>query len=88
MPNGAKFRGPAGLKIALKETRLDDLGTQVIRKMLTYGLSRQLEYYDEAVVREIAAKLKPAGYPMGDMVREIALSYPFTTKRQPEAKKP
>ncbi len=61
LPNGAKFRGPAGLKIALKETRLDDLGTQIIRKMLAYGLGRQLEYYDETAVREIAAKLKPAG---------------------------
>jgi hypothetical protein len=83
LPNGAKFRGPAGLKIALKETRLDDLGTQVIRKMLAYGLGRQLEYYDESVAREIAAKLKPAGYPLGEMVREIASSYPFTTKRLP-----
>jgi hypothetical protein len=91
LPNGAKFRGPAGLKIALKETRLDELGTQVIRKMLAYGLGRQLEYYDEVVVREIAAKLKPAGYPLGEMVREIASSYSFTTKRLPgksESNKP
>ena len=38
---------------------------------------------DESVAREIAAKLKPAGYPLGEMVREIASSYPFTTKRLP-----
>ena len=88
LPNGAKFRGPSGLKIALKKTRIDALGSQVIRKMLAYGLGRQLEYYDEAVVREIAAKLKPAGYPMGDMVKEIANSYPFTTKRLPAPRKP
>lgn len=88
LPNGAKFRGPSGLKIALKKTRIDALGSQVIRKMLAYGLGRQLEYYDEAVVREIAAKLKPAGYPMGDMVKEIANCYPFTTKRLPVPRKP
>ena len=83
LPNGASFRGPAGLKIALREWRLDDLGTQVIRKMLAYGLGRQLEYYDEATVREISARLKPAGYPMGDMLREVVRSYPFTTRRLP-----
>lgn len=83
LPNGAKFRGPEGLKIALREWRLDDLGTQVIRKMLAYALGRQLEYYDEATVRAIAATLKPAGYPMGAMLREIAGSYPFATRRLP-----
>jgi len=83
LPNGARFRGPQGLKKALIDTRLDDLGKQLIRKMLSYALGRQLEYYDEAVVREIAQKLKGSGYPLKDMVIEIGLSYPFTIKRVP-----
>ena len=83
LPNGATFRGPAGLKLALIDNRLDDLGSQVIRKMLAYALGRQLEYYDEAVVREIAARLKPKGYPLRDLVMEVANSYPFTTRRLP-----
>lgn len=83
LPNGARFRGPEGLKIALREWRLDDLGMQVIRKMMAYGLGRQLEYYDEGAVREIAARLKPSGYPMGDMVREVAESRPFLMRRLP-----
>ena len=83
LPNGARFRGPQGLKMALIDNRLDDLGKQLIRKMLSYALGRQLEYYDEAVVRDIASKLKGAGYPVKDMVLEIAQSYPFTKKRLP-----
>lgn len=83
LPNGATFQGPAGLKLALIDNRLDDLGSQVIRKMLAYALGRQLEYYDEAVVLEIAAKLKPEGYPLRDIVLEITNSYPFTTRRLP-----
>ena len=83
LPNGARFRGPEGLKIALREWRLDDLGTQVIRKMLAYALGRQLEYYDEATVRRIAAALKPTGYPMGEMLKEITGSIPFTMRRLP-----
>ena len=83
LPNGARFRGPEGLKIALREWRLDDLGTQVIRKMLAYALGRQLEYYDEATVRRIAAALKPTGYLMGEMLKEITGSIPFTMRRLP-----
>ena len=87
LPNGARFRGPEGLKIALREWRLDDLGTQVIRKMLAYALGRQLEYYDEGTVRRIAATLKPSGYPMGDMIKEVAESRPFLMRRLPVNKK-
>ena len=65
------------------DNRIDDLGKQLIRKMLSYALGRQLEYYDEAVVRDIADKIKGAGYPMKDMVLEIGLSYPFTMKKIP-----
>ena len=83
LPNGARFRGPQGLKMALIDNRLDDLGKQLIRKMLSYALGRQLEYYDEAVVRDIASKLKGAGYPIQDMVLEVGLSYPFTKKKLP-----
>lgn len=81
LPSGAKFRGPAGLKLALIDERLDDLGAQVIRKMLAYALGRQLEFYDEATVREIAEKLKPTGYRFGDLVLAITASDPFIMKR-------
>lgn len=83
LPSGAKFRGPAGLKLALIDERLDDLGSQAIRKMLAYALGRQLEFYDEATVNEIAARLKPTGYRFGDLVLAITESYPFTMKRLP-----
>ena len=81
LPDGATFSGPSGLKKALIDTRLDNLGRQVIRKMLSYALGRQLEYYDEAVVREIAAELKVSGYPMQELVLAIADSYPMLYKR-------
>jgi hypothetical protein len=83
LPSGAKFRGPTGLKLALIDERIDDLGSQAIRKMLAYALGRQLEFYDEATVKEIAAELKPTGYRFGDLVLAITESYPFTTKRLP-----
>jgi hypothetical protein len=71
--------------LALIDERLDDLGSQAIRKMLAYALGRQLEFYDEATVKEIAARLKPTGYRFGDLVLAITESYPFTMKRLPPA---
>ncbi len=85
LPSGAQFRGAAGLKLALIDERIHDLGSQTIRMMLAYALGRQLEYYDEATVNEIAAKLGPTGYRLGDLVFAVTESYPFTTKRQPPA---
>lgn len=87
LPNGATFQGLPGLKLALVDNSLDDLGKQVIRKMLAYALGRQLEYYDEGTVIELAGKLKPGGYKLRDLVQEIATSYPFTTKRLPNHSK-
>ncbi|MDG2125741.1 MAG: DUF1592 domain-containing protein, partial [Verrucomicrobiales bacterium] len=85
LPDGAQFRGPEGLKLALIDTRIDDLGSQVIRKVLAYALGRQLEFYDEATVRGIAAKLRPGGYRIGDVVTAVTDCYPFTKKRLPTA---
>lgn len=88
LPNGASFRGLAGLKLALIDNSLDDLGKQVIRKMLAYGLGRQLEYYDEGTVIELAHRLKPEGYLLGDTVKAISTSLPFTHRRIPVSNNP
>ncbi|MGB0326252.1 MAG: DUF1592 domain-containing protein [Akkermansiaceae bacterium] len=84
LPNGATFRGPAGLKLALVDTRLDNFARQIIRKMLAYALSRQLEYYDEAVVIDIANRLKPKGYPLREILIAVTESDPFLKKRLPK----
>ena len=62
LPDGTAFSGPAGLKRALLETRHDDLVRQVVSKMLSYALGRQLEYYDEPAVRTIIAALEADDY--------------------------
>jgi hypothetical protein len=61
--------------------KLDDLARQVIRKMLSYGLGRQLEYYDEPAVRKILAAFKKDGYRMQTLVREVVKSYPFQFRK-------
>ncbi len=81
LPDGTEFSGPAGLKKVLVEKRLDDLGRQVARKMLSYALGRPLEYTDEPAVRKILAAFKADGWRMRTLVREVALSYPFRFRK-------
>jgi hypothetical protein len=51
--------------------------------MLSYGLGRQLEYYDEPAVRKILVTFKKDGYRMQTLVREVVTSYPFQFRKNP-----
>ncbi|MEM9701309.1 MAG: DUF1592 domain-containing protein, partial [Planctomycetota bacterium] len=77
LPDGTAVNGLAGLKEALVKTRLDPLVIQLTRKMLSYALGRQLDYRDEATVREIAATVRSDGRRLRTLVREIVLSDAF-----------
>ena len=83
LPNGTTFTGPAGLKRALLDHRHDDLVRQVVSKMLSYALGRQLEYYDEPAVRKILAALEADEYRFQTLLRSVVLSYPFQYKKNP-----
>jgi len=83
LPDGRTFEGASGLKKVLIETRLDDLTTQLTRKMLTYALGRQLEYYDEATVQNIVQRMKNSDYRLRNLVQQIVLSEPFQFKQHP-----
>jgi len=83
LPEGVEIDGPGALKEALIEHRLDDFATQMTRKMLSYALGRQLEYYDEAAVRKIVKALKADGYRTRTLMYGIVESFPFQyTRRQ------
>lgn len=83
LPEGAEFSGPAGLKQALLANRRGDLVRQVVSKMLSYALGRQLEYYDEPAVRTIIAALEADDYRFQTLLRGIVTSYPFRYKKNP-----
>ena len=61
------------------DEKLDDLARQVTRKMLSYALGRQLEYYDEPTVRKILLAFKKDGHRMQTAARserELPVSLP------------
>ena len=54
--------------------------TNMTRKMLSYATGRGLEYYDEAVLTKIVAKLEKSGYSAQTLVHEIVNSRPFLNR--------
>ncbi|HIK92683.1 MAG TPA: DUF1592 domain-containing protein, partial [Planctomycetes bacterium] len=74
LPGGKTFRGLTGLSQTLLHERLDELTTQLTRKMLSYALGRQLEYYDEATVRDLVQQLQADGRRLQTVVHAIVQS--------------
>lgn len=84
LPDGTKFTGTTGLKEIILERRFDDLTRQITRKMLSYALGRQLEYYDELAVRGIVDELERDEFKVQTLIQSIVTSYPFQYKKNPE----
>jgi len=76
-PDGTQFVGLRGLQDVIVDHRMDDLVTQLTRKMLSYALGRQLEYYDESTVREIVTQTKQDGRKIQTMIKAIVASDTF-----------
>ncbi|MEO2025972.1 MAG: DUF1585 domain-containing protein, partial [Fuerstiella sp.] len=72
-----------GLSQTLLHERLDELTTQLTRKMLSYALGRQLEYYDEATVRDLVQQLQADGRRLQTVVHAIVQSDTFQMKQLP-----
>lgn len=82
LPDGTSFKGLRELSNALVKTRLDDLSYQITRKMLSYALGRQLEYYDEATVRDLVNELETNDRRLQSLIHEIVQSETFQKRQQ------
>ncbi|MCP4510538.1 MAG: DUF1585 domain-containing protein, partial [Fuerstiella sp.] len=83
LPQGKSFRGLTGLSQTLLSERLDDLTIQLTRKILSYALGRQLEYYDEATVRDLVQQLQQGDRRLRAVVHAIVQSDAFQMKQMP-----
>lgn len=82
-PGGQPFQGLRGLASTLVSERIDDLSEQVTRKMLAYALGRQLEYFDEATVRDVIRAFQSDGRRMHALIHAIVNSDAFQKKQAP-----
>jgi hypothetical protein len=83
LPDGMTFEGVAGLKQALLKHSADFVRTMT-EKLLTYGLGRGLEYYDQPTVRRITREAAGQNYRFSALVSSIVKSAPFQMRRSPE----
>lgn len=79
LPGDIRFSSPAELKKLLMAAK-DKVARNLCRKMLAYSLGRSLEYYDEAVVNDLLAKLQKNDYKMQSLVLAIVQSDPFQNR--------
>jgi mono/diheme cytochrome c family protein len=79
-PDGTKFAGPAELKQVIK-SRKDEFLRSLIDKLLTYGLGRGTQYYDQPTIEKIAQATQAGDYKFAVLISEIVKSDPFTKRR-------
>ncbi|MGJ8724960.1 MAG: DUF1592 domain-containing protein [Roseibacillus sp.] len=79
MPGDFLFSSPAELKELLISGK-QKFAQNITRKMLSYATGRGLEYYDEAVVVSIVAKLEKEDYSMHTLIHEVVQSRPFLNR--------
>ncbi len=83
LPGGREFSGLTGLSRALLAERSGDLANQFTRKMLSYALGRQLEYYDEATVADLLRQLEANDRQVRSLIVAIVQSDAFQMKQLP-----
>lgn len=81
LPSGESFSGPSDLRRVLTESKQDQLVRCLVEKMLTYGLGRGLEYYDQCAIDEIIESASKDELRMSAIAVAIASSKPFRKRR-------
>jgi hypothetical protein len=77
MPDGAQFSGPVELKRYLLAEKKDAFIRNIVERMLSFALGRELKHYDEAAILKIMEALEATDYSARTLVTEVVLSYPF-----------
>ena len=79
LPSGAEFTGPTELKTALLKRR-DDFERHLVKKMLGFALGRELNKFDDCVVKDALKQLKANDHRASTIIETIVTSYPFKNR--------
>ena len=79
LPTGEKLNGVADLKQVLL-ARKDQFVRNLTEQLLVFALGRELDYYDDCAVREIADQAKAGGYRYAEFIKGVVNSYAFRTR--------
>jgi hypothetical protein len=79
LPDGTAFTGVAEFRAALESS---DLFVRTLtEKLLTYGLGRGVEHYDQPAVRAIVREAAENDYRFSDLILGLVQSPPFQSRR-------
>ena len=76
LPDGQRFSGPRELKVILLRNK-DEFLANFTRKMLGYALGRELNKFDQCVLKDAANALKGSDNRPSALIESIVLSKPF-----------
>lgn len=82
VPNGPEVDGMDGLKKFLLKERKDHVAENVLRRLLAYGIGRELSFRDRFEVEKILIQSKKTEYTLQDMIVEICQSNTFRGKNE------
>lgn len=77
VPRGPEIDGMTELKAHLLEARSDEIVENVIRRLLTYAIGRELTFDDRFEVQQLLAQAKKNGYGFQDLIVSICQSSTF-----------
>ena len=77
LPNGAEINGLEQLKKHLVEQHSDLIAENVIRKLLSYGLGRKLDWRDTVQIEQLVKSARDCNYRMRDIIVLICQSRMF-----------
>jgi hypothetical protein len=83
LPDGKSFQGPAELKAILK-AKQELVVRNLAEKLLTYGIGRGLEFYDNRALNQICAETAKADHKFSALITAIVKSDPFRLRRGTE----
>ena len=81
VPHGPEVDGMPELKQYLLKNRKEDIAQNVLRRLMTYGLGRELTYRDRFEIERLMKLAKEDGYGMRDMIVSVCQSPTFTGKK-------
>ena len=87
VPHGPQIEDMAQLKTHLLAARKHDIAENVVRRLLTYGIGRPLNYRDRYDVEDILAQSSGQGFLFQDIIVLICQSDTFRGATNNKAKR-
>lgn len=78
VPHGPEVDGLPALKQYLLKNRRDDIAENIIRRLMTYAIGRELTYRDRFEIERLMKQAKQDGYRLQDIIVSVCQSPAFT----------